>query len=749
MKLHTRFNWYLIGIGMLASVLINSSLYFTLRNTLLNHIDSHLVDAAELARHTLPPNYHDIISNDQSVSASEYATIVDRYNRITHALGLEFLTSVMVMDDSIIYTSASSPAVATFDNARPEFYELHKHPEIYEQAIATLKPVFLETNDVYGRTRVAFVPHKDIHGRTYLFAAGQRTSLIEAELRKTVEKSIASSLAILFISLLLSFFLSNSLVQPIESLTVTANQIASGQYGKVVSVGGGKELESLSHSLSTLSITIQEKIAEITETRDEYFSLIQTSPDSIVVIDQEGLITYVSARTLDLIGSRSESEVIGKSIFSFINIEDHDRARETMEDMRIGRTNPNSCFKILRANGETFTGDVNGRLIRDKAGHPKGFIIIIRDVTQRSIAEEALRDSERKFRTLFENMTEGVALYEMIYDDQKLPVDYLILDYNPAFIAFSGYDPETTIGRRASEAYGSPLWRFQEYASVAATGLPYRYETYHPKTGRHFIVSTISPKPGQFATVLEDITALKQKEEELRLRSDELMRFNYAVSHDLKSPLVTIHSFLGYLEQDIKRQDQDRIDRSIDFIRKASTKMSNMLDELLNLSRIGSKSVPRENISLQSIVAEAIEMVAGRIAVGDVSIRITEMPVMLYGERQRLVEIFLNLIDNAVKYMGDQPDPQIEIAANIDEEQIVFFVRDNGMGIEPHHQKNLFMLFEKIDPASEGSGMGLALIKRIIEIHGGRIWLHSEGAGKGSTFYFTLANSHLNEQQVD
>ena len=114
-----------------------------------------------------------------------------------------------------------------------------------------------------------------------------------------------------------------------------------------------------------------------------------------------------------------------------------------------------------------------------------------------------------------------------------------------------------------------------------------------------------------------------------------------------------------------------------------------------------------------------------------------ELPVVL-GDRVRLTEVFQNLIANAVKYMGDQTNPRIEIGSRSDEAEVVCFVRDNGMGIDPRYHEKVFGLFERLDASNEGTGIGLALVKRIIEVHGGRVWVESEGRGQGSTFLFTL-----------
>jgi signal transduction histidine kinase len=224
----------------------------------------------------------------------------------------------------------------------------------------------------------------------------------------------------------------------------------------------------------------------------------------------------------------------------------------------------------------------------------------------------------------------------------------------------------------------------------------------------------------------------------LQTKNAELTRFTNAVSHDLKSPLVTIITFLGYLEEGIRNQNTARIKMDMGYIRSAAEKMATLLDELQELSRIGRMMHDPVETPLQEIVREALALVAGRIAEKGVRVIVTEDPVILFGDRSRLVEVFQNLIDNAVKFTGDQAAPRIEIGAEKSGDEIVLLVRDNGMGIDPQHQEKIFGLFEKLDPRTDGTGMGLALVKRIVEVHGGRIWVDSQGPGLGTCFRFTL-----------
>ena len=246
--------------------------------------------------------------------------------------------------------------------------------------------------------------------------------------------------------------------------------------------------------------------------------------------------------------------------------------------------------------------------------------------------------------------------------------------------------------------------------------------------------------------VLIDIGALKRVEAALRDHERELAeknavleRFTSAVSHDLKSPLSTITTFLELLEMDIRKQDAAEIDKSLGAIRKAANKMFRLLAELSDLLRIGHKPNPLVEAPLQEVVAEALDQVAGSVARRGVAIVVTREPLVLRGDRPRLVEVFQNLVDNAVKFMGDQRAPRVEIGVERAGDETVIFVRDNGIGIDPRHQQEIFAPFEKLDPGSQGTGLGLALVKRIVEVHGGRIWVESASAGRGATFRFTLA----------
>lgn len=230
---------------------------------------------------------------------------------------------------------------------------------------------------------------------------------------------------------------------------------------------------------------------------------------------------------------------------------------------------------------------------------------------------------------------------------------------------------------------------------------------------------------------------------ELQQKNDEMTRFLYTVSHDLKSPLVTIKTFLGYLRRDLQRQNTEALEQDMGFIADAAQRMTLLLDELLELSRIGRHATPPREVLLQDVVDTALALVAGPLAERHVTVVTPPDPVILFGDVKRLVDLYQNLIENAVKFMGDQPEPLIEIGWRHDADTIQLFVRDNGEGIDPVFRPKLFDIFEKLRSDTEGVGMGLAIVKRIVEVHGGTITADSEGPGRGTTFSFVLAGTRL------
>lgn len=285
-----------------------------------------------------------------------------------------------------------------------------------------------------------------------------------------------------------------------------------------------------------------------------------------------------------------------------------------------------------------------------------------------------------------------------------------------------------------------------------------------PDGKRRWILSNAAPvrdtKGEVVAGVLiyMDITELRQtaveREEliqELEDKNAELERFAYTVSHDLKSPLITIKGFLGLLREELQRGDLTKIESRIQKICAASDQMSRLLEELLELSRIGRLENIRERLSMTEIAQQAADLIGSAIESKQVTVDIeSDMPVV-FVDRTRMVEVFQNLIDNAVRFASQVDQPHVQVGSRRregqgrevqeGEEQEAYFVADNGVGISPAYHEKVFGLFEQLEPELGGTGIGLAIVKRIVEVHGGKIWIESDGEGNGTKVWFTIQSS--------
>jgi signal transduction histidine kinase len=228
---------------------------------------------------------------------------------------------------------------------------------------------------------------------------------------------------------------------------------------------------------------------------------------------------------------------------------------------------------------------------------------------------------------------------------------------------------------------------------------------------------------------------------ELTDKNTELEAFVYTVSHDLKTPIVTIEGFIGALREDFGEQITGTGEKYLRYMSDAARKMESLINDLLNLSRIGRVVEKKTEFSLSLSVKEAIETLQPQIEARSIVMSVQEDLPVVYAERKRIGQVMDNLLANAVKYIGkDNPDPRIDVGFEVQDGETVFFVRDNGIGVEEKFFDKIFQIFQRLPSAkrvSEGTGIGLTIVRRIVEHHGGRIWLESE-PGKGATFYFTL-----------
>lgn len=374
-----------------------------------------------------------------------------------------------------------------------------------------------------------------------------------------------------------------------------------------------------------------------------------------------------------------------------------------------------------------------------------GMLLI--DIENRSRTEAALRESEAKLS----RHLQYTPLASMAIDE-----NFVCTQWNKAAEKIFGYTADEIIGKDLSEIV-IPDHEKEEVMEIldmllAQEGGTHSVNENRTKDGRNIVcewyntpIVDASGKTVGIASLCEDVTereTIRQKQQllatELEARNAELERFVYTVSHDLRTPLISIKGLIGLLQKDIELGDVDRIKADMEKINNAADTMGELLSGLLELSRIGRIINPPEQGSLKELVERAAEHLHDKLNRRGVALEIADDMPRYWGDTLRLLEVFQNLIENAIKFMGDEPSPRIEISAQSLGDAIECTVRDNGIGIEPAYHERVFNLFERLDPRIEGTGIGMALVKRIVEAHEGEIRIESDGGNRGCSVVFTL-----------
>ncbi|HPX96767.1 MAG TPA: PAS domain S-box protein [Thermotogota bacterium] len=399
---------------------------------------------------------------------------------------------------------------------------------------------------------------------------------------------------------------------------------------------------------------------------------------------------------------------------------------------------------------------IDGRMVRME---------IATDITERKEAERALFESENKFRTLFSSMSEMVALHELVFDAHGKFVDYRITDCNEAYTFLTGMEKEQMVGKLGSEVYRSdPPPFLDDYAEVALTGKPNHIETFFPLFNRYLSVSIVSPEKNKFATVATDISEIKRAEKTIEEKNKELEQIIYVASHDLRSPLVNVDGYSRELEytvddfqkvletgahgservETIVRSAMPDINEALKHIRTSARQMDALLKGLLRLSRSGRAALNIVALDMDALLRAVLSSLDYQITTSGVQIRLSPLPSCL-GDEIQITQVFSNLIGNALKFLDGRRQGVITITGAVEKGCSVYCVEDNGIGIAPEHQENIFQLFHRLNPQkTEGEGLGLTIVKQIVVRNGGKVWVRSE-INQGSQFYVSLPmNPHKN-----
>jgi len=464
-----------------------------------------------------------------------------------------------------------------------------------------------------------------------------------------------------------------------------------------------------------------------------YRAYFTASPLALFVSDTRGQYLEVNGAACALTGF-GHDELVGMTIADILAAE----ATGEMAERLVGLLALGSGRNEIRSRRKD--GSIRHCLVHASAVGADRLLGLLLDITDRKEAEEKLRDSEDRFRGLSEAAFEAI----LVHDGGR------IVDVNQALCDLGGYSWHELVGRDGFD-FIAPEYRELVYRNLLAEyDRPYEIECLR-RDGTRFPVELRArsfPFRGQIQRVaaLRDVSERRRAEavresliRELEAKNAELERFGYTVTHDLKAPLVTIRGFAGYLEKDAGEGRVDRLAPDARRITEAVAKLQGRLDELFELSRAGRPVGPPVAVAAADVVQDALRLVRGRLDTGRVRVDVASGLPVVFGDRARLVQAFDRLLDNAVKFAGAADEPRVTVEARPPSEGMaVLVLRDNGIGIDPRHRERVFDLFEKLDPQTEGAGVGLAMVKRIVESHGGKVWLESEGIGTGTAACVTL-----------
>jgi len=491
---------------------------------------------------------------------------------------------------------------------------------------------------------------------------------------------------------------------------------------------------------SQLDIDLLSKnIEELQDNVNRLRSTVDLSPDTIT-IHRDSKLLFVNKAGLNLFGAETEDQLIGLTFNELLHYSHREKVAQRLENMiKYMKQVPVIDITIKRLNGSYLDVSIASTpVLYHSMPH---VITILRDITGRK------KNEEIKSQLASIVLNSGDAIYAMSIQGQ-------ILSWNPAAEKLYGFSEKDAVGRNISIVV--PDFKLKELEHLLGkVSKGERIESFETKRMRRdksildvsLTLSPIREESGlvtRVSAISRDITFKKQVEEELRryaeelaLSNEELYVFSYAASHDLQEPLRSIQNFLETLNKKYKKRLGPEMEEQIIAADDGVTRMHRLITDFLMYSRVGTERAAKEEIDCNLALKDALANLDAAIKESNAAIKQYTLP-RVFGNFVQVTQVFQNLIANAIKYQGENK-PNIEVSAEKKDGMWLFAVKDNGIGIEQWFSERIFIVFQKLHDHRKypGSGIGLALCKRVVEKHGGKIWFESE-VGKGTTFLFTF-----------
>ncbi|MFL6450497.1 MAG: PAS domain S-box protein [Bryobacteraceae bacterium] len=390
--------------------------------------------------------------------------------------------------------------------------------------------------------------------------------------------------------------------------------------------------------------------------------------------------------------------------------------------------------QYIRRDGSRWWGLFAPKMLNDRQA-----VEFILDITERKQAEEALRESEERFRRAFSNAAVGLVLSAR---------DGRLLHFNAAYCEILGYTAEELRDKDLFEiTYPDDVPRNRELHTQLLSGAIQNFvidKRYVRKDGQVVwvratakVMTEEAGQPVQIVGIVENIQDRKEAEAALMRSREELAQFAHTVAHDLQTPLRGLITYSQLLARRYGGSLDNAANEFLDFIVDGARNMENLIRALLRYAEVGDDGTERITLSLGDVIEDVLALMQQEIADSGAEIRYADLPD-LQADRVQLTQLFQNLIGNAIKYRKPGDPPRITLSAKLRPTGCLFAVEDNGQGMDPRYSESIFQPLKRLHGRDvPGSGIGLAICKKIVERYGGRIWVESE-PGKGSTFFFTI-----------
>jgi PAS domain S-box-containing protein len=558
---------------------------------------------------------------------------------------------------------------------------------------------------------------------------------------------VTFSIIVFLVVILIGLWFSSTLTRPIRLLTRGAEAIGRGDFDSRVEVKSKDEIGSLASTFNLMADAVSGDIAArqqaaqaLSESEELYRRLVETSPDAITLTDMQANVVVANQQAAAIFGFASPEQMVGENFFAYVVEEDLERAHRVYREQPVDGIARNVEYLMWRRDGTIFPGEVSASMVLDSEMRPRGFIGIVRDITERKAVEEALRTSEEKYRAIFEATGTAVCM---------LDAEGIISFANQEFAGITGYAMQSLEGKKQLSVLilKEDRHAFERNLANAMRGpaqVPMRFplRLYRRSGEEVHTLGNMARIPGTDTVVISlvDVTRERVYERTLEERTQQLRDFLSIASHELRHPITLIKGYLELLAEELEDNASPSVLLSLKRVQTSTNRLTLLGDELMDASRIEQDSFTlfKTAMRLEDLARQAMRELELRGIDNTFTLRVLNQCGAVEVDREKIYRLLVILLENAAKFSPPQGLVEVELEAHHGEQ--VVSVLDRGIGIPDGERMKIFDRFYQVEDVlhhSIGLGLGLYIATEIVEVHGGRIWCNSREDG-GSVFSFSV-----------